>query len=63
MAKKVKPIIKALAEWAVDDALDTHDLHSGKKRKRLPRDHYKKQLAKNTPARPQSRKGVKKDDR
>ena len=48
-AKKVRPIIQALADWAVDDALASHD-KGYPPRKRLPREHYKKKLAEEAPA-------------
>jgi hypothetical protein len=47
--KKISPMITALAEWAVDDALAAHDQFPGKKRSRLPRKFYKDQLANETP--------------
>lgn len=56
---KAKPMIKALAEWAVDDALASHDQFPGKKRRRLPRSYYEQELEKSTPpkaSRPAKRK-------
>lgn len=48
-AHKAKPMIKALAEWAVDDALASREKFPGKKRHRLPRSFYKQKLEKSTP--------------
>ena len=53
--QKVRPIIQKLAEWAVDDALASHDA-GYPPRKRLPREHYKKRLAEEAPARAKPRK-------
>ena len=53
--KKISPMITALAEWAVDDALAAQDQFPGKKRTRLPRETYKKELTK--AARPRKAKG------
>ena len=47
--RKAKPMITALAEWAVDDALANHDQFAGKKRRRLPRSFYKQELKKSRP--------------
>jgi hypothetical protein len=46
--QKVRPIIQALADWAVDDALASHDA-GYPSRKRLPREHYKRKLAEEAP--------------
>jgi hypothetical protein len=43
-----RPIIQALADWAVDDALASHDA-GYPSRKRLPREHYKRKLAEEAP--------------
>ncbi|NIA69886.1 hypothetical protein HBA54_14875 [Pelagibius litoralis] len=54
-AKKVRPIIEALAEWAVDDALASHN-KGFRQRKRLPREHYKNKLAEESPTKTKARK-------
>ncbi len=55
---KAKSMIKALAEWAVDDALASREKFPGKKRRRLPRSHYKQDLKKSKPPKaPQTAKG------
>ncbi len=46
--KPISPLIKAMAEWAVDDALAAHDAKLPR-RKRLSREFYKDQLAKEDP--------------
>ena len=47
-AEKLSPLIKAMAEWAVDDALAAHDAKLPK-RKRLSKEFYIDELAKEDP--------------
>lgn len=47
--QKAKPMVKALAEWAVDDELASREKFPGKKRRRLPRSFYEQELEKSTP--------------
>ena len=54
--KTAKPMPRALAEWAVDDALAAREKFPGKKRSRLPREYLKQELAKSAPPRPAKRK-------
>ncbi len=53
---KLKPMIAALAESVVDDALAARDQFPGKKRKRLPRASYEKELTESAPPRPAKKK-------
>ena len=49
MAKKpIKPLIKALAEHIADDVIASHEAGFSK-RKRLPKEYWKKELAKEDP--------------
>lgn len=47
-AEKLSPLIEAMAEHCVDEALASHDAKHPR-RKRLSREFYKEQLAKETP--------------
>ena len=46
--KEIDPLIKAMAAWAVDDAIAAHKAKLPT-RKRLPKEFLEKELAKETP--------------
>ena len=61
MAKKpIKPLIRALAEHIADDVMASHDAKYPR-RKRLPREFYQEQLAKEDPRVKRGSKNAKKE--
>ncbi len=61
-AEKLSPLIEAMAEYCVDEALAAHDA-GHPKRKRLPKEFYKEQLAKEDPRVKRGKKHVRNDKR
>ena len=60
MAKKpIKPLIRALAEHIADDVMASHDAEYPR-RKRLPKEFYKAELAKEDP---HVKRGLKNDQK
>ena len=57
--EKLSPLIRAMAEWAVDDTLAAHDAGLPQGRKRLPRSHYRSELTKRTPDRAKPKRKTK----